>query len=55
LGSIGRKFFADRFALAYLGSGAILPRHGVHLDHPVETPDSMDGKWAPVRAAALSV
>jgi len=55
LGSICRKFFADRFALAYLGPGAILPVRGNNLDHPVETLDSVDGKWALVRAAALSV
>jgi hypothetical protein len=55
LGSIGRKFFADRFALAYLGSGAILPGRGNHLDRPVETLDSMDGKWARVPTSTLTV
>jgi hypothetical protein len=55
LGSVRRKFFAYRFALAYLGSGAILPGHGNNLDHPVETLDPMDVNWARVRAAALSV
>jgi hypothetical protein len=55
LGSIGRKFFADRLALAYLGAGAILPRHGNCLDHPVETPGEMDGRWSPAGAAALIV
>jgi hypothetical protein len=48
LGSIGRKFFADRFALAYLGPGAILPGRGCYLDLPVEALDSLDGKWARV-------
>jgi hypothetical protein len=55
LGSICRKFFADRFGVAYLGSGAILPRYGNHLDHPFETLVSLFGGWARVRAAALSV
>ena len=55
LGSVGRKFFADRFALAYLGSGAILPRHGNCLDYPVETLGEMDGRWPAAGAAALSI
>jgi hypothetical protein len=54
LGSVCRKSFADRFGMAYLGSGSILPRHGNKLDHPVETLDQMDAERAVVRVGPLS-
>jgi hypothetical protein len=46
LGGVRRKSRAHRRAVAYLGSGSILPGYGNSLDHPIETIGKMDRERA---------